>query len=67
MEPEQQYLTTEREHVPEHYIPDPGPDLILSPGHDYTSVTNRIAGVVYQPLRKSPKKWLVDLATTDID
>ncbi len=30
-----------------------------APGHDYESVTERIAGVVYLPWKKSPKKWLV--------
>jgi molybdopterin-containing oxidoreductase family membrane subunit len=37
---------------------DPGPDSILGPGHDYNSVTDKIAGVVYLPLKKAPKKWL---------
>ncbi len=40
-------------------IPDPGPDKILGPGHDYTTVTDRIAGIVYLPWKQSPKKWLV--------
>ncbi len=40
-------------------IPDPGPDLVLGPGHDYTTVTDRIAGVVYLPWKQSPKKWLL--------
>jgi Ni/Fe-hydrogenase subunit HybB-like protein len=40
-------------------IPDPGPDKILGPGHDYTSVTDRIAGIVYLPWKQTPKKWLV--------
>jgi Ni/Fe-hydrogenase subunit HybB-like protein len=38
---------------------DPGPDSILGPGHDYESVTDKIAGVVYLPLKKAPRKWLV--------
>ncbi len=38
---------------------DPGPESILGPGHDYRSVTDRIAGVVYLPFKRSPKKWLV--------
>ncbi len=38
---------------------DPGPDSILGPGHDYRTVTDRIAGVVYLPFKRSPKKWLV--------
>jgi Ni/Fe-hydrogenase subunit HybB-like protein len=38
---------------------DPGPDSILGPGHDYRSVTDRIAGVVYLPFKRSPRKWLV--------
>jgi len=40
-------------------VKDPGPDEILGPGHVYTSVTDRIAGVVYLPWKSSPKKWLV--------
>jgi len=40
-------------------VVDPGPDSILGPGHDYRSVTERIAGVVYLPFKRSPKKWLV--------
>ena len=43
-------------------IPDPGPDEILGPGHDYATVTDRIAGVVYLPWKRSPKKWLVGAA-----
>jgi Ni/Fe-hydrogenase subunit HybB-like protein len=40
-------------------VADPGPDSILGPGHTYNTVTDRIAGVVYLPWKKSPKKWLV--------
>jgi Ni/Fe-hydrogenase subunit HybB-like protein len=40
-------------------IPDPGPDEILGPGHGYDTVTDRIANVVYLPLKKSPKQWLI--------
>jgi len=40
-------------------VVDPGPDSILGPGHDYRTVTDRIAGVVYLPFQRSPKKWLV--------
>ena len=40
-------------------VPDPGQDSNLGPGHTYESVTNRIAGIVYLPWKKSPKKWLV--------
>jgi len=40
-------------------IPDPGPNEILGPGHDYTTVTDRIAGVVYLPWKQTPKKWFV--------
>ena len=54
--------TTEKadyQQLPERLIADPGPDSILGPGHDYDSVTKRIAGIVYLPLKNSPKKWLV--------
>ncbi len=40
-------------------IPDPGAGTVLGPGHDYDSVTKRIAGVVYLPLKNSPRRWLV--------
>ncbi|MFZ0590690.1 MAG: NrfD/PsrC family molybdoenzyme membrane anchor subunit [Bryobacteraceae bacterium] len=40
-------------------VVDPGPDSVLAPGHDYVSVTDRIAGVVYLPWKTAPKKWLV--------
>jgi molybdopterin-containing oxidoreductase family membrane subunit len=39
-------------------IPDPGPLANIGPGHDYASVSNRIAGVVYLPWKRSPKKWI---------
>jgi Ni/Fe-hydrogenase subunit HybB-like protein len=38
---------------------DPGPDSILGPGHDYVTVTDRIAGVVYLPWRKLPRNWYI--------
>ena len=40
-------------------VADPGADSILGPGHNYDTVTGRIAGVVYLPFKRSPKKWLV--------
>ncbi len=40
-------------------IPDPGPLANIGPGHDYATVSERIAGVVYLPWKRSPKKWLV--------
>jgi len=51
--PEQQIL---EQNLP---VIDPGPGSILGPGHDYRSVTDRIAGIVYLPFKNSPKKWLV--------
>ena len=45
--------------LPAELIPDPGPDRILSPGHSYGSVSDRIAGVAYLPWKNAPKKWLV--------
>jgi Ni/Fe-hydrogenase subunit HybB-like protein len=47
------------EHIPSEELIDPGPDRILGPNHDYATVTDRINGIVYQPWKKSPKKWLV--------
>ena len=34
---------------------DPGPDANIGPGHNFTTVTKEIAGVVYLPWKKSPK------------
>lgn len=51
--PEQELLETD---VP---VIDPGPDSILGPGHNYDTVTDRIAGIVYLPWKRSPRKWLV--------
>jgi Ni/Fe-hydrogenase subunit HybB-like protein len=51
--PEQEILD---QNIP---VIDPGPGSILGPGHDYRTVTDRIAGVVYLPWKNSPKKWLV--------
>jgi molybdopterin-containing oxidoreductase family membrane subunit len=52
-------VITEKIELPPEQIPDPGPNRILSPGHDYQSVSERIGGVVLLPLVNSPKKWLV--------
>ena len=40
-------------------MPDPGPDSVLGPGHDYDSVTDRITNIVYLPFKRAPRKWLV--------
>ncbi len=53
LNPEQQILAQDL------VVKDPGPDSILGPGHDYTTVSQRIAGVVYLPWKDSRKKWLV--------
>ena len=41
---------------------DPGPDSVLGPGHDNATITDKIAGVIYSPLRKTPKQWFFALA-----
>ena len=51
-------MATEKLDLDRHQIPDPGPDRVLSEGHDYGTVSDRIAGVVYLPWKQSPKKWL---------
>ena len=43
---------------PNYVIPDPGDKANIAPGFTYGSVTDKIAGVVYLPWKKSPKKWL---------
>jgi molybdopterin-containing oxidoreductase family membrane subunit len=45
--------------LPSAVIPDPGANIVLGGPQDYNSVTQRIAGVVYLPIKKAPKKWLV--------
>lgn len=54
-------LKNPEEEILERGVPvvDPGPDSVLGPGHDYASVTDRISGVVYLPLTKAPKNWLI--------
>jgi Ni/Fe-hydrogenase subunit HybB-like protein len=49
----------EHKELPRELIPDPGPDAILGAGHTYDSITARIAGIVFLPFKRSPKKWLV--------
>jgi Ni/Fe-hydrogenase subunit HybB-like protein len=49
----------EKVELPTAIVPDPGPDKILGPGHTYGSVSDSIANVVYLPLKRAPKKWLV--------
>ncbi|MCU1338266.1 MAG: Polysulfide reductase NrfD [Bryobacterales bacterium] len=33
---------------------DPGPDQVIGPHHDFETVTEKISGVVFMPLRKTP-------------
>ncbi len=40
---------------------DPGPDKIIAPGFNYTTVTDKIANVVLQPIEKTPKPWWISL------
>jgi Ni/Fe-hydrogenase subunit HybB-like protein len=49
----------EHQELPQQLIPDPGPDTILGAGHTYDSITARIAGIVFLPFKRAPKKWLV--------
>jgi Ni/Fe-hydrogenase subunit HybB-like protein len=41
---------------------DPGPEKVLGPGHDYASVSGKIAGVVYRPFLKTPREMFVGFA-----
>lgn len=43
-------------------VRDPGPDKVLGEGHDYASVTGKIAGVVYRPLRNTPWQMFAGFA-----
>jgi Ni/Fe-hydrogenase subunit HybB-like protein len=38
---------------------DPGPDQVLGPGHDFGTVTDKISGVVYRPLSRTPPQMFV--------
>ena len=38
---------------------DPGLVKVVWPGHDYGSVTDKIGGVVYRPLRQTPRQLFV--------
>ena len=40
---------------------DPGPDKIIAPGFNYTTVTDKIAGVVLKPIQTTPKQWWISL------
>jgi Ni/Fe-hydrogenase subunit HybB-like protein len=40
---------------------DPGPDKIVGPGYDYEKVTAKISGVVFQPVKNTPKQWFLGL------
>jgi Ni/Fe-hydrogenase subunit HybB-like protein len=41
---------------------DPGPDKVIGPGHDYETVTDKISGVVFMPLWKTPKRLVIGFA-----
>src|SRR5262249_57522644 len=41
---------------------DPGPDRVLGAGHDYDTVTDKISGVVYRPLLKTPPQMFIGFA-----
>ena len=36
---------------------DPGLDHIIGPGHDYTTVSEKISDVVLQPIKRTPRQW----------
>jgi molybdopterin-containing oxidoreductase family membrane subunit len=40
---------------------DPGPDKIIAPGFNYTTVTDKIANVVLKPIETTPKQWWISL------
>jgi Ni/Fe-hydrogenase subunit HybB-like protein len=41
---------------------DPGPDQVIGPGHDYDTVTDKIASVVYMPLSRTPRQLFIGFA-----
>ena len=42
--------------------PDPGPDKVIGPGHDYGTVTDEIGGVVFRPFLKTPPQMFIGFA-----
>ena len=51
--PEEKLLATNVEVI------DPGPSSVLAPGHTYATVTDRIAGAVFLPWKRTPKGWII--------
>jgi Ni/Fe-hydrogenase subunit HybB-like protein len=41
---------------------DPGPEKVLGPGHNYDTVTDKISGVVFMPMRRTPRQMFVGFA-----
>jgi len=41
---------------------DPGPDEILAPGHNYETVTGKVANVTFLPIRRTPRQMFLALA-----
>jgi Ni/Fe-hydrogenase subunit HybB-like protein len=41
---------------------DPGPRKVIGPGHDYATVSDKIAGVVYRPFLKTPHQLFIGFA-----
>ena len=47
------------EKLDQYQFPDPGPDKVLGEGHDYATVSDRIAGAVYLPFKNTPRNWYI--------
>jgi len=45
-------------------VVDPGPDKVIGPGHDFATVTTKIGGVIFQPLKKTPRVWFLAFAVS---
>ncbi len=43
-------------------VQDPGPDRVIGPGHDYTTVSEKISGVVLRPARAVPRQLYIGFA-----
>jgi Ni/Fe-hydrogenase subunit HybB-like protein len=41
---------------------DPGPDKVIGPGHDFDTVTEKISGVVLEPLLRTPRQLVIGFA-----
>ncbi len=42
--------------------PDPGPEKVIGPGHDFGTVTDKISDVALRPMRRTPRQMFIGFA-----